>query len=817
MSTTTRSEAPGAAEHASKKPKLDFESLYQNSLQLTRGMEQLPSLQRSLDQLHAVTSAKSLAGPPADAASSSNKAQFLLAGRGFDAEKLSRELRQSELKAAYEPRDTLVGVSDLDGFLRHHHDMIVVTAIEETMAATTRAAQQNALNTLHDEFQTSKTKLMAYLQGRQAPLAYPRPSPSTSVPPSVVGLTATPMPAPLQNVPSTMTEAMKVYATVTQKLVPRAAATSGDVFQAFETSAQSLVAQASASTLEQETLCSWELLRHMVNFERGAPAKLSLQSAFASQDASLLQSLAGGAQTHFELRYRLFIESRIRQEQAPRGGVPGVKALVQTYTRHVLRQTSLWSDVYYCLRTGILNDALSLVDEALSKAPASTKLLQHVQNALQSLLKKQPVPAPTKAAMRDECDHLATLLLAVDPAVDKFQVAVLNLLSFHDAFARQAGVMENIEDFLWQLQWFAHASEASPSAIASKVVTLVSPSDFNHTTISGVFEYVRLLLVCGQFDTAVESLAAKGYLVEAVHFALALHHVGLFPNHSLFTRLLRQYVHSFQRSNPQEAAMYIACHQSIDDRRLLSATLLLDTLAFEVLGGTTHPSDASRTPGALDQYLDRNEVRDIVLYTSHMATDQGRPSDALKLLTLAGDVQSTMVLLNAQLAATLSTPDRQNWLNHARSFADTWLRSAWALEIVLNQARVAAHAFQTLMNFGLFLEILEEKKYSDGLAFVEALAIVPAPGSEQASADRFADLDAQVQRNLHLVLLGYMECLVEEMKRWKQSISDLETQKQMCQQLRAKAKAVVSFTGMINVRLPIGTNERLNQLEIRMM
>ncbi|OQR94404.1 nuclear pore complex protein Nup93-like protein [Achlya hypogyna] len=808
---SARVEAPA---HASKKTKLDFESLYQNSLQLTRGMEELPSLQRSLDQLHAVTSAKSLAGPAPEVAS--NKAQFLLAGRGFDAEKLSRELRQSELKASFEPRDALAGVSDLDGFLRHHHDMIVVSAIEETMAATTRTAQQNALNTLHEEFQSSKTKLMAFLQGRHAPMSYPRASPSAPVPPSVVGLTATPMPAPQHNVPSTMTEAMKVYAQVTQKLVPRAAATSGDIFLAFETSAKGLVQQARASTLEQETLCCWELLRHMVSFDRAAPGMLELQSAFASQDAALLQSLAGGARTHFELRYRLYIESRIRQEKAPRGGVPGVRALVQTFTRQVLHQANLWSDVYYCLRTGIVADAKALIDDALRSGPATTQLLKHVQAALQSVLQKTAVPPASQVALRDEADHLSTLLLAKDPAVDKFQHAVLNLLSFHDPFARQAGVMENIEDFLWQLQWFA-AAQGSARELAAKVVTLVSPSDFNHTTITGVFEYVRLLLVCLQFDTAVESLAAKGYLVEAVHLALALHHVGLFGNHNLFSRLLRQYVHSFQRSNPQEAAMYVTCHQAKDDRRLLSAALLLDTLAFDVLGGTTHPSDASRTPGALDQFLDRAEVREIVLFTSHQATEAGRPADALKLLTLAGDVQSTMVLLNAQLAATLGTADRGLWLEHARSFADTWLRSAWALEIVLNQARVAAHAFQTLMNIGIFLELLDAKKYSDGLAFVEALAILPAPGSEQAAADRFVDLDSQVQRNVHLVLLGYMECLVEEMKRWKQSISDLETQKQMCKQLRDKAKAVVSFTGMITVRLPIGTNERLNQLEIRMM
>ena len=45
-----------------------------------------------------------------------------MAGRGFDAEKLSHELNAIELKASYEPLEPL-GDTDIEGYLSHHHEI----------------------------------------------------------------------------------------------------------------------------------------------------------------------------------------------------------------------------------------------------------------------------------------------------------------------------------------------------------------------------------------------------------------------------------------------------------------------------------------------------------------------------------------------------------------------------------------------------------------------------------------------------------------------------------------------------------------------
>ncbi len=56
------------------------------------------------------------------------KAIRLLSQNNFDAERLRRNVNSLHLKASYEPLQPL-GETDIAGYLEHHHDMIVVTAV----------------------------------------------------------------------------------------------------------------------------------------------------------------------------------------------------------------------------------------------------------------------------------------------------------------------------------------------------------------------------------------------------------------------------------------------------------------------------------------------------------------------------------------------------------------------------------------------------------------------------------------------------------------------------------------------------------------
>jgi hypothetical protein len=54
----------------------------------------------------------------------------LLSKKGFDTEKLQVQLSRVELKDTFEPVEPL-HETDLEGYLQHEHEMLLLTAIEE--------------------------------------------------------------------------------------------------------------------------------------------------------------------------------------------------------------------------------------------------------------------------------------------------------------------------------------------------------------------------------------------------------------------------------------------------------------------------------------------------------------------------------------------------------------------------------------------------------------------------------------------------------------------------------------------------------------
>lgn len=55
---------------------------------------------------------------------------LLLAGRNFDAQGLQKSLQALSIKTSYEPLEAIAD-TDIEAFLNHHHEMVIVTAIEE--------------------------------------------------------------------------------------------------------------------------------------------------------------------------------------------------------------------------------------------------------------------------------------------------------------------------------------------------------------------------------------------------------------------------------------------------------------------------------------------------------------------------------------------------------------------------------------------------------------------------------------------------------------------------------------------------------------
>jgi nuclear pore complex protein Nup93 len=167
----------------------DFNKLFEQSRQLTAHIvapDTMPQLERGLDQIDALTkklsTKASRAGDPTlyasntpgttgssvAGASGAVKGQidartaYLLANRGFDAEKVTATLNKINPAATFEPVEGLYD-TDIEGYLRLEHETIVTSAIEENRAQTMKDCQDRFERSLHRDWEKAKKRIFEEL------------------------------------------------------------------------------------------------------------------------------------------------------------------------------------------------------------------------------------------------------------------------------------------------------------------------------------------------------------------------------------------------------------------------------------------------------------------------------------------------------------------------------------------------------------------------------------------------------------------------------------------------------------------------------
>ncbi|KAL4144432.1 hypothetical protein PRNP1_013565 [Phytophthora ramorum] len=892
---------------------VDFRALYQSSLKLTTSVGELgiPRLEKRLEQLD--DASRSLNGsrkrPAAD------KANFLLAAKGIDAEKLSKELQHFEIAPEFEP-ETPLGETDLEGYLAHHHEMIVLTAIEDVNRRTVEATHDRMNRAMIDDFEDAKQQLLEDLGGakqlgiRNYPRLLEQDEAAGSIfasaarekrqalePASGLGLsgasfagqprfqstTSSAQMSQLQ-VENAMSEEMKQYYSVVRELNSSRVPNTRSQFELaryFQRLCASNVSISVTGSKWEAVLKCWQLVNDMLvggDATKPNAAKLA-QREFAgvrngsdeTQRKLLQHRFAFGARVFFENQFRAFMQETVQKNNLATGGIPDLVSTVRAFVKHLHSSRyaangsgsstdvdNIWAIVYYCLRCGGDQEAVDLVTSLANASDSDSPIDADVLCALryrahQKSLYEDRNANPLNAFSKQfpaEFDHLVDryhrlMSSSIDavPVINPFERCVVNLLCFGNVNANEARIMTTVEDYLWQrlcfIQRVATTSSSSDStytiATLSRSIQKFGPTHFEGGVQPGggnfsAFLYFEILLITQEYEKAIKYLASKGFLLEAVHFAITLNHYGLLECTSFsmgeedqttvdLVRLIRQYIHGFQRANAAEAADYVACISELTAKKELLAELLLDTRKFDVLAGFTNSTDGSRTRGLYDHLLKdepEDEVKELILSAARKAEARGRPHDAFALLKSAGDIEGVIALLNSQLSSTLSAPrpEREEWFREAKEFAEKWMRFPWVQAIANRLARTAAIAFQTLLNISIFLEMFEKQQYEDAITFVAELEVVPTQNSSNLAlcVDRFLAFDESVRQNFHILLLGYMECLVRDADRLKSQVSG-EIRRAGVGALREKAELLVTFAGMIKFRLPSGTNERLNRME----
>jgi len=420
----------------------------------------------------------------------------------------------------------------------------------------------------------------------------------------------------------------------------------------------------------------------------------------------------------------------------------------------------MWRAAYYALRCGDL-DCLKEVLMG-SNVGVDEKLMRCVQEACQSQggsgieklihVRQDVVDGVVELYRRVESRNLGLCNVTVgdgyfDSAKD-YQLAVLGLLSFIPQ--ESSAVQKTSEDYIFMGLWNGIRADAeckeNVCALADNIKHY-GPAHFE----DGVEQsrdgwvYSMLLLLCQQIKSGVGYLAGKGPdgMCIAVHLGLALAEEGislsdLTKNEDSsdvrdedLASLVTVFAKSLQSASPAVALDYLICtpgstKTGIDTKngRPLSKSglnqicrLVLDTKAFQVLGGTMATDGSRLASGALDKYFGNRQVSEILAYVAEQSMREGKVADAAELLSLAGRYSDLMSVLNRQLSSLLVTDDvneRRFWKGAAEQFLNTYLANGQTHVIqVLEKERNLSlgNTFQMLLNLMTFFDRCNENQW----------------------------------------------------------------------------------------------------------
>ncbi|KAL1923580.1 uncharacterized protein VTP21DRAFT_8560 [Calcarisporiella thermophila] len=474
--------------------------------------------------------------------------------------------------------------TDVEGYLRHEHEQIIINAIEEGRRKTLGDFDECLERSLHLDWERFKKKIFEELgqhQGRSSTAGgkldgtssllrssmgasgfrasvstpfSPTKSLSTSVMRDESAVSSLPTPT-LQMHTRMMRYAKAVRALNDHRLQGK----DFGVVHVFRDVALSLLQDAKlhsiaecgrllATLIGEEYVLNGEFQRQPLKARQYARAYL--YSPYNSpQGVELRQKLVRGAKRFLEEQFLGFVEKTIAQNphEAKIGGVPSVRNKIQgyiniRYKKHgmwtnkklqiVNNDTAIWAQIFYLMRCGHEREALQFAIE-------HENVLQKIESSFLAYFKAymdsedRRLPKNIQNRLLSEYNQLVHYSSG---PVDPYRLAVYKILGRCELSKKTlADAIQTLEDYLW-LQ-FALVRESTNVQESPQdrytlfdlqnIVLKYGPAHFNPKGNNPV-SYFQVLLLSGQFERAIDYLVQTDqYQVDAVHFAIALAYYGL--------------------------------------------------------------------------------------------------------------------------------------------------------------------------------------------------------------------------------------------------------------------------------------------------
>ncbi|KAJ2557202.1 nuclear pore complex subunit [Coemansia sp. RSA 1933] len=798
---------------------MSLSALLEESKRLTTHLTsaEIPTVQRGIDLLES-ESRKLVARSVRDGRPLDPRGQALLAGAGVDTDGLAENTASAALLSAFELLQPTYD-ANVASFLSQQQEQSIINAIEESELTTLDDFDRNMAAHMNQVWEDTQRRLFEELGQFQGA------ADATAAFVSSGGAYANAS-APTMRVTATTHPRVERYAQVVRDLndarVPAAVRSVAPQFNLLA-GLEKATAESSMELKSKQIAQVWRLLAH---YSTGA------------------DSVVSGACAYLEETFVEHVDRIVAQypHDANVGGIPSVHRKIQGYLRvlfgrlgrvpaflEVFNDDAIWAHMYTLYRCGhkqdLLRYALEMEDIITDSDPGFVAYLKaFVDGSL------------GRASLASDV-HVTPSSLE-----DPYKAALYKAIGRGNVPKKAtAEAIQTTEDYMWaslvQIRDAdAIAAAGHPRSTLDALQTLMVKYGSAHFDPSGnsPLLYLRVLLLCGLFENAVEYLLQiDRFQIEAVHMAVLLAYFSLIQSPSpVYSRAVVQYARALadDGATDESAVHYLMLLTlpsagSHDECVRAIVRVLYERRDYARFLGDIQ-ADGTRRRGFLEHYLPLLGIstpelfsQTIVRKLADRSRDEGRLADSVLLYNLAERYNTVLNVLCRQLGEAL-------YQNGSEAIAEVEGVAHAVLEHYKQREHIArvlderaVSTCSTLLAITEFKAAHTRGAYEEALELIASTQLLPLDGDVAAAAqhaERVRSLDDSITRNFSLVLLTAMDTLSRLYSGLRESpFLDAIKQTKM-QDLRRKARGLMVFAGMVQFRMPPETYAKLNRLDVFM-
>jgi len=802
---------------------VSFSDLLHRAEQLTADVDpgtELPRIERNLAQL-AEASQRLLSKTWTNVGDTSDiKASLLLSSKGVELPKLTPRLESlNTLSTLSEP----VIETDIVGFLKNERENAILATIEESKRRTFESAETHFWGSLEDEWEREKQKILNSISGSKHDMNIPLYSGKMEETCITTGRSAL--------TPVEMTFARQIFVCNELSIKEQ----NCNFLEALK--------QAGQKTEQQSVKDLWDLVEQFVT---QLPAESNVKKS--RQTVEFRSKLVETSRLYLEKKYRDFVETCVYSnlQKAQLGGIPGLYNVVQSYLKLKMQPFSstfedgtvggvpVWPLLYYCLRCG---DAEATMQAAEALPPQYSDMKTYIKNYVHG--GENP---------NDEAKLRLQYKRVVRSTPDPYKKIVYCVVGRCDYADTHPDVINKTEDYLWFKLALVQPGESEVKNAASlqnlQKLVLEEYGESHFKAFEQPYLYAQILLLTAHLEPALEFLLRiEECRAHAVHIAIVLYtnnllllpdliHAPLLSAHSSntslkhlnFARMITIYTRKFRVTDPREALEYFYLLRNLNNsngENLFSTSvseLVLETREFEMLLGCVN-ADGSKKLGCLSKF--KVDISTIVSGVASDAENKGQFEDAAMLYDLADNHDKVLELLSnmlCQLVALANSPQssRERIQTLSRTIAERYKSSGH------NGTRVKSSTFYLLIDLMYFFDLYHGHQFDAALDVMQKIKVIPSAIEEvEQKVSAFKQYSDLIRHCLPDVLVTVMNIVYEKFTKSKATSTPLmglvkDKDEAYLKSLRMRARALVTFAGLLPYKMPGDTNARLVQLEVLM-